>query len=114
MKIIAQSEVPVRPSYLHIAYVAATTSDYQLSGFLVVVITALVVVYRLMNKRKHVALTVTGAVIMAVIGVALLVHPGRYLYPEMITQSHAQDIYGEIEFHNKPGGRVPKDVWEVK
>ncbi len=110
MKIYAQSEVPAKMPYLHLAYVAATTNSASnyIIGLMVIVTTLLVACYRYERRRLGIGGVFLSAVFVLV-GVAIFYtqRPSGFANPEMMSGYRAQVIRMQIEHLKKEGKKVP-------
>lgn len=96
MRIMAQTEVPANPSFMHLAYIAATQVGSPLGVVTDVLIVGLVVYYLIQRKSW---VWKTGLVV-AMIAAGFLpsaVLPVRYSHPEGITRMWARTIHSRIE-----------------
>lgn len=106
MKIYAQSEVPAKMPYLHLAYVAASTVSNPIFGSLIVIITLLIAYYRFQSKPwTRRGKLVTAAFVLA--GIALFCIEGPPAHPEMMSALRAKDIHRRIMYLNREGQKVP-------
>lgn len=111
MRIVAQTEVPVNPSFMHLAYVSAT----QPNGFGSASILILgIVAYYFIQKKKWPWKVGLLALVIAASAVWLQYAPVHYQYPAWVSESRAEEIriaVDDLRYHGKP---VPQDLDQLE
>lgn len=112
MRIIAQTEVPVNPSFMHLAYTAATDTATTFGPIACILILGLV----FHNIIQHKGRKWRNATLLAMVGLCALAYaiaPVRYAYPGELTQSRAHMIHSRIEWLQAAHKPVPTSTEQL-
>lgn len=114
MKLIAQSVVPSKPTYLHLAYIAASSKhDSYVIGPLVIFIAILIALYQRQSKPKLWKPLLTLG-IGVVVAASMYLQPVTYRHPQAMSHHRAERLFRAISYHHEQGEPMPSSVQEMR